>query len=171
MKPSVTELLDMLNKPALMKWANKIGLEGTDLNAYRNKVKAHGTDMHNDIERYVKTKELPEDKALADKIVKFFADKEVIDVEQNIETEYFVGRYDIKLKWNDFIMICDFKRSSKVYFENRLQLAAYKMASPCDHVAVIHTKEFLVNPVTLTPDYEEFLITLSKLYVLRQKIN
>ena len=52
----------------------------------------------------------------------------LLDFEQKIETEYFQGRYDIKLKWNDKIYIMDFKNNAKaVYFENKLQLIAYSM--------------------------------------------
>lgn len=171
MKPSVTELISLLDKPGLMKWANKIGLEGINLKTYRTNVQNHGTSKHSVIENFTANGELSGDESVDAMMVKFFSDKEVIDTEQNIETEYFVGRYDVKLKWNGFIFICDYKRSPRVYLENKLQLAAYKMACPCDHLAVIHTKEFTIEPITIDMDlYSEFLITLSKLYKLKQKM-
>lgn len=171
MKPSVTNLIDMLDKPALLRWANKLGLDGIKIDDYKSKAKDNGSNTHDAIEQYLKFKILPDDELLCDRIKKFFNDKEVLEIEKTIETDHFVGRFDIKLKWKDIIFICDFKANSRVYFETKLQLAAYKMADYCDHVAVIHTPDFLIRPVDINQDwYEEFLINLSKLYVLKHKI-
>lgn len=170
MKPSVTKLIEMLDKPALLKWANKIGLEGIKLDDYRSKSKESGTSLHEQVEQYLKFNILPDDKDLSDRIVKFFSDKEILAVEESFESDYFVGRFDVKLRWKDFVFICDFKSNSGVYFETKLQLAAYKMASECDHVAVIHLPEFLMRPVSIYPEYYKFMTTLSELYILKQKI-
>lgn len=171
MKPSVTELISLLDKPGLMKWANKIGLEGTKLSSYRTSVQNHGTSKHAVIENFTSNGELSGDEVIDSLMVKFFSDKEIIDTEKSIETEYFTGRYDVKLKWNGYVFICDYKRSPRVYLENKLQLAAYKMAEPCDQLAVIHTKEFTIEPITIDMDlYSEFIITLSKLYELKRKM-
>jgi hypothetical protein len=170
MKPSVTKLIDMLDKPALLKWANKIGLEGIKLDDYRSKSKDAGSSIHEQVEHYLKFGILTEDQALNDRIVNFFSDKQIIDIEKSIECEYFIGRFDVKLKWKDFIFICDFKSNSKVYFETKLQLAAYKMAEECDHVAVIHLPDFTLRPVDLYYEHYEFIKTLSKLFELRYKL-
>ena len=55
MKPSVTELIGMLDKPGLLNWANKIGLDGIKLEDYRKKSMINGTSLHKQIEDY-KTK-------------------------------------------------------------------------------------------------------------------
>lgn len=171
MKPSVTNLIDMLDKPALMRWANKIGLEGIKLDEYKSKSKENGTTVHEAIENYLKFKLLPDDELLSDRIQKFFSDKEILEVEKTIETEHFIGRFDIKLKWRDIIFICDFKSNGKVYFETKLQLAAYRMAEPCDHLAVIHIPDFLIRPVDVDKAlYEPFLKNLSELFVLKNRI-
>lgn len=171
MKPSVTNLIDMLDKPALLRWANKLGLEGTKIDDYKSKAKESGSSTHDAIEQYLKFKIPPDDELLFDRIQKFFSDKEVLEIEKTIETEYFVGRFDVKLKWKDIVFICDFKTNGKIYFETKLQLAAYKMADECDHVAVIHTPDLLIRPVDFNQDwYEEFLMNLSNLYQLRHKI-
>lgn len=171
MKPSVTNLIDMLDKPALMRWANKIGLEGIKLDDYKSKSKESGSSVHDAIENYLKFNLLPDDELLCDRIQKFFGDKEVLEIEKTIETEYFIGRFDIKLKWKNIVFIGDFKSNSKVYFETKLQLAAYRMAEPCDHLAVIHVPDFLIRPVDVNRDlYEPFIKTLSELYVLKNKI-
>lgn len=171
MKPSVTNLIDMLDKPALMRWANKIGLEGVKLDDYKSKSKENGSQTHEAIENYLKFNLLPDDELLSDRIQKFFSDKEILEIEKTIETEYFIGRFDIKLKWRDIVFICDFKANGKVYFETKLQLAAYRMAETCDHLAVIHVPEFLIRPVDVNASlYEDFLVHLSKLYILKNKI-
>jgi hypothetical protein len=169
-KPSVTNLVDMLDKPALMRWANKIGLEGIKLDEYKSQKKDEGSSIHETIATYLNFNILPDDENLTSRIENFFRDKEVIEVEKTVETEYFIGRLDIKLKWKDFVFICDFKSSKGVYLETKLQLAAYKMAEPCDHVAVIHLPEFLIRPVDVNGIHTEFIITLSKLYELKQRI-
>jgi len=45
-KPSVSKLVKILDKPALVGWANKIGLEGVNLKAYRTKAMADGSNIH-----------------------------------------------------------------------------------------------------------------------------
>lgn len=160
----------MLDKPALLKWANKIGLEGIKLDDYRSKSKQSGTSLHEQIEQYLKFKILPDDKELSNRIVMFFSDKEIISVEESFECEYYTGRFDVKLRWKDFVFICDFKSNSGVYFETKLQLAAYKMVCECDHVAVIHLPELLIRPVSIYPEYYKFITCLSELYTLKQKI-
>ena len=170
MKPSVTKLIDMLDKPALLKWANKIGLEGIKLDDYRSKSKDAGSTIHEQVEQYLKFGILTEDQNLNERIIKFFSDKEIIDIEKSIECQYFVGRFDVKLKWKGFVFICDFKSNSSVYFETKLQLAAYKMAEECDHVAVIHLPDFILRPVDLYPEHYKFIINLSTLFELKYKL-
>lgn len=171
MKPSVTKLIELLDKPALMKWANKIGLEGIRLDDYRSKQKESGLTIHEQVENFTKFGILPEEESLTIQMQKFFSDKKIIEIEKSIETDYFVGRFDVKLAWKDFIFICDYKSNSKVYFETKLQLAAYKMASECDHVGVVHLPEFILRPVDVDMDlYGPLLIHLSGIYDLKQKI-
>lgn len=173
MKPSVTKLIEMLDKPALLKWANKLGLQGVKLDDYRSQKQTEGTDYHLAIENYLKFKMLSGDDQVDSAMEKFFSDKVILEVEKSFETEYFVGRYDCKLMWKDFTFICDFKSNQKgIYFENRLQLAAYVMAEPKTHPAIVHLPTFLFHPVTIEQNlYSEFLVTLSKLYQLKSIID
>jgi hypothetical protein len=171
MKPSVTNLLNMLNKPGLIKWANKMGFKGVDVGVFKESSRERGTSRHKVIEDFANGV-LSEDQELNDKMVRFFSDKKIIDTEMSFETEYFVGRYDIKLIWNDLTFVCDYKSSQKIYFENKLQLAAYMMATGCERSAVIHFPDLLINPVDINIErYSEFLITLSKLYQLKEEID
>ena len=50
---SVSKLIEVLNKPALLHWSNKIGLQGISLKDYRKKSTSKGTSKHNQIENYL----------------------------------------------------------------------------------------------------------------------
>lgn len=173
MKPSISKLIEQLDRPALVKWANKIGLQGIHIDDYESKSRSDGSNKHFDIERYLKFKIESDDQEFNSKMVNFFKDKEIIGSEIVVENEYFVGRYDVKFKYKDFTFIGDFKSATKgrVYFETKLQLAAYAMIEKC-HICVIHLPEFLFHPITINHGlYEEFIVTLSSLYELRSKID
>lgn len=82
-KPTVTELINLLDKPFLLKWANKIGLEGISLDDYRKQSKGDGTNVHRQIENDFKGK-LPFEN---DKFKSFKSKYEVLEVEPKIECE------------------------------------------------------------------------------------
>jgi hypothetical protein len=170
MKPSVTKLIDILNKPALMQWANKIGLNGINLDDFRRKKMLEGFNLHEQIDRFVKTGECFKSQKDENAFLDFVKDKKIISTEVNIETEYFIGRYDIKLKYNDLIYLCDFKKDhKKIYFENKLQLVAYRMAEYCDRIAIISIPDFKIIPISIVDykPYEDILINLSNIYNIR----
>jgi hypothetical protein len=172
MKPSISKLLEMLDKPALLKWANKIGLQGIPIDEYQSNSKLNGTDNHLNIENYLKFGILSGNEPFDGKMISFFKDKEIISSETSIENEYFTGRFDVKFKFKDFVFIGDFKSNTKnrIYFETKLQIAAYQMVEKC-HVCIIHLPDFIFHPVSIDSLlYEDFLITLSKLYELKQRI-
>jgi len=173
MKPSVTELIGMLDKPALMKWANKIGLEGIRLDEYRKKVMNSGTSLHKQIEDYFLHQKPFIDAEYFRKFQEFMKDKEIISIETKVETDYFNGRYDVKIKYNNLIYICDFKSNHKaVYFENKLQLVSYRMAEGCDKIAIISIPDFAFMQIDIedfTP-YEQIMINLSNIYTLKKQL-
>tara|TARA_R110000868_G_scaffold18358_1_gene80888 strand:- start:204 stop:734 length:531 start_codon:yes stop_codon:yes gene_type:complete len=171
-KPSVTELISLLDKPALMHWANKIGLNGIKLQDYKNKVLSSGTSKHKQIENYLKDNTPFENKILGDNFIEFFKDKEIINYENKIETEHYQGRYDIEFIWNDEIYIADFKSNCKrIYLEHKLQLTAYKMGGKCHKTMVISLPDFNIFPINI--DYElhnKILINLSEIYYIKQML-
>jgi len=173
MKPSVTTLLDLLNKPALLNWSNKIGLKGISLEEYRKKSFSNGTSLHNQIENFIKTGKKMEKKEYQDNFNKLFKNKKIIDCEKSIETDYFIGRYDIKFKDEDGrTYIGDFKTSKGVWFDNILQLVAYNMSERVDGITVIKIPEFKIRYLNIKDDYlyEELLIYLSHIYKIKNKI-
>lgn len=174
MKPSVTDLLKLLDKPALLNWANKKGLEGIDISKERSKWLNAGVSIHSQIESYIRNGEPFISEANQAAFNTFIFDKEILGLECRIETEWFTGRYDIKVKWNDKTYIMDFKnKSKKIYFENKLQLIAYSMAEPCDSFAIVSVPAFTVmnfNVQNREP-YEEIMKCLSKIYNLKSEID
>lgn len=172
MKPSVTDLIGLLDKPGLMAWANKIGLKGESLAAYKTKIRSKGTSLHDKVQAFTENGVLTDDEGFNEQMIKFFADKEIIDTEQSFETEFYTGRYDVRLIWKGVTYKCDYKSSSRVYFENKIQLAAYRLAFPDDDsLAVIHLKDFVISQieVDLGP-YNELLMALVKVYELKNKL-
>lgn len=173
-KPTVTELIGLLDKPALLEWANKQGLQGVSLKAFREKAFEAGSNLHKQIENYCKLQLLPSNLEFSEKIVTFFQDKEIVSVEENIETEFFKGRLDLKYKFNNKIYLVDFKKNqTNLYLENKLQLTAYAMATESDKLAIISLPDFKVLELEIkdfTP-YIEILKALSTIYKYKTQIN
>jgi hypothetical protein len=55
--PGVTTILGVLNKPALVKWANNLGLQGIDSSKYRDKAASIGTLAHLMVQNYLQNTE------------------------------------------------------------------------------------------------------------------
>lgn len=169
-KPTVSQLLDLINKPALIKWSNRIGLEGTSLEEYREKAFASGSNKHKQIEDYLRIGKEIKNELLKEMFLKFISDKKVIDCEVTVENEYYLGRYDIKFEYKGKTYIGDFKSSNKVYQNNRLQLIAYKLASEnVEKVCIISLTDFNMTTVRIKNEreYKETLRILSELYQLK----
>lgn len=174
MKPTVTELLKLLDKPQLLKWANKIGLDGVSLDEYRRQSTTKGTSIHNQIEYYNKFKTPFEDKEAQARYDFLMKDKKVLKFEEVLEGDLFKGRMDIQLDYMGKIYNCDFKSSSGIYLENVLQLTAYKMIAPCDFIAVIQIPEMIFKPIYSIQDftpYENILRALTSIYKNKLNIN
>lgn len=171
-KPSVTTLLDILNKPALLKWANKIGLEGVELEEFRKKAFKKGSNIHNQTEEYIKSQTPFKDLKHQQKFEKLFKNKKILESEKNIETDYFIGRYDLKMEHENKTYICDFKTSKGVWFENILQLIAYRMADKTDGIAIIKVPEFKIRYIDINnyEPYESILKNLSSIFYLKTEI-
>jgi len=169
-KPTVTQLIGLLDKPALMKWANKIGLDGIKLEDYQKESKKKGTSIHKQIEGKFHGIDF-EEKETGVFFNNFIYDKYIIDMEKNIETEWFVGRYDAKILYNEEEYICDFKSNNGIYFENKLQLTAYRMANPNCKVAIVEVPNFIFKPIEIEyKKYEIIIKCLSKIWELKQEL-
>ena len=54
--PGVTTILNVLSKPALVPWANKLGLQGIEVGKYVDALGEIGTLAHLMVENYLNTK-------------------------------------------------------------------------------------------------------------------
>jgi hypothetical protein len=168
-KPSVSQLLELLAKPALIDWANKQGLLGVNLKEKRKKSLAKGTSLHSQIEHGVFDREID-----SQSYTLFMQDKQIIATEKEIETDWFIGRYDVKLSHEGKEYIVDYKSGfkGKIYLEHKLQLVAYTMAEPAS-IAIVPIPQFHLFPIDIpnrTP-YEQMLIKLSELWHIKKEID
>lgn len=173
-KPSVTELTEMLAKPALIKWANKLGLQGIEVAEKQARGRSRGSSLHAQIEAYCKGSggfERDMDRQQFDNLMQ---DKTILEVERSIETEWFVGRYDARIDFGGVEYIIDYKSGfkGKIYLENKLQLIAYSMFQPSE-MAIVAIPQFHFFPIEIKnrEPYEQMLIKLSELYQLKKEID
>jgi hypothetical protein len=171
-KPSITELIKLLDKPALLNWANKQGLKGIDISL--SKSKQEGASIHRQIERYIKDSTPFDDMNNQIMFDKLFSDKEITHNEYNIETDYFTGRIDLCYIKDGMVYLSDFKLNrDRVYFEDYLQLSAYSMAIDCNRFSIISVPNFKEIPVTINDieKYINIIKSLSDIYKNKQLLN
>jgi len=171
--PTVTKLLNLLDKPPLMKWANKIGLQGITLDEQYKKSKAKGNSYHNQVEAMIKLNEGIEDPFMRENFHLFFNDSEILESEKDVSCEYWKGRYDVKFKRNGLTYLCDFKTNAKrVYLENKLQLVAYSEIDKVDEIGIISLPDFKYFPVKIKDrkPYTGILRALSHIFQCKQLI-
>ena len=138
--PGVTTILGVLNKPALVKWANNLGLQGIDSSKFVDEKAAIGTLAHQMIADYLrgeKTDTGEYSKVQIDQaenaVLSFFEWEkthhiEPILIEEPMVSEIFCfgGTIDCLGRVNDKLYLIDLKTSGGIYPEMLIQLAAYK---------------------------------------------
>jgi len=139
--PGVTTILGVLAKPALVPWANKLGLQGIDVGKYVDSLADVGTLAHRIVEAYLKKEDVdyadytPNQRTLAERAAaKFFEwekknDFSVIKSELQLVSEkhYFGGTCDIYANLNGKKTLIDIKTSKACYNEHFTQVSAYKL--------------------------------------------
>lgn len=138
--PGVTTVLSILNKPALVKWANNLGLQGIDSSKYRDEMADIGTLAHKMILDYFNnaetdTADYSESQIdLSENCLLSFWEWakghkiEVIMAEaQLVSSGYgYGGTIDCFCKLDGVPTLLDFKTGKAIYPEMFYQLAAYK---------------------------------------------
>jgi len=137
--PGVTTILNVLNKPALVPWANKLGLRGIDSSRYVDDKAAIGTLAHYMILCHLKnetpdvsdysTKQIDQSETC---LIKYW-DWEKQHTLQTILAEHplvsQIDKYGGTLDWYGYIdnalTLLDFKTGKGIYPEMGYQLAAY----------------------------------------------
>jgi len=138
--PGVTTILGVLNKPALVKWANNLGLIGIDSAKYVDEKAAIGTLAHQMIADYLRGAETDTseyskvqiDQAENATLSFFEWEKthhvEPILIEERMVSELykFGGTIDCLGKINGSLCLLDFKTSSGIFPEMMVQVVAYR---------------------------------------------
>lgn len=138
--PGVTTVLGILNKPALVPWANKLGLQGIDSSKYVDKMASIGTLAHQMVHDYFKKVETdtseysPDDVSKAENcMISFYnwVGENVVEpmiLEEPLVSEIygFGGTIDCYCRLNGTLTLLDFKTSKAIWPEMFHQVAAYK---------------------------------------------
>lgn len=139
--PGATTITGILNKPALVGWANRLGLQGIDSSKYVDEKARVGTLAHEMIMKHLKGEELdtrdytPNQVSAAENCVLSYFEWEktnkptpiLIEPPLVSEEELFGGTPDLLAKIVDKIILIDFKTGKAIYPEYFYQLAAYKI--------------------------------------------
>lgn len=152
--PGVTTVLGILNKPALVPWANKLGLQGIDSTKYRDEMADIGTLAHYLIMCYLK-KEKPNtddySKEQIDKaencLLSFLEWEkghtiEPILIEESLVSDLYGygGTIDLYCKLDDEPVLIDFKTGKNIWPEMVYQLAAYEGLLIEHHYPIAQTR-------------------------------
>ncbi len=137
--PGVTTVLNVLNKPALVPWANKMGLAGIDTAKYVDALARIGTLAHHRLECHL-TGHAPElddyspdelDKA-DNSLLSYFEwakGHEVVPLLcewQGVSRMGFGGTVDCYAMIDGVLTLLDFKTGKAIYAEHLYQVAAYR---------------------------------------------
>ena len=142
--PSMTTVIGMLDKPALLGWANKVGREGLTLEEARETALTIGKAAHTLIEAYCKGEEIsdearasiPDDMLeAADRCFNEFAewaravDLQPISVEEPLVSEELRlgGTPDCIARVMGRVVLIDWKTSASIWPEHLIQAAGYRV--------------------------------------------
>lgn len=163
---TVTGLIDLLNKPGLLYWANKIGLNGVSLKAYREQSSNAGIESHNQIELYFK-KGIPfEGYEVLEKNLKGF---KTIGVEQDVTNGIIKGRMDLVLEKKGVKYVIDFKSTDTIYLSTKLQLSTYKHLYGADKIGFISFDRLKLEEINI--DTLKYFEMVKRLYQVKKLLN
>lgn len=190
--PSVTTVLKILAKPALVKWANIMGFKRKWVDDILEEKSEIGTRVHYIIEAYIKNRYLVwvDGKAIDKPLIKLYLDQflrwynkhdvEMIFMEESMTCEYYGGTVDFYGVIDGKKTVLDFKTSKDIYSSMFLQLSAYvymieKQGLEVDQVAILAVNsnkfKYKVLPREQLDRYIETFILLSKTFNLWYSIN
>lgn len=138
--PGATTITGLLNKPFLITWANRLGLEGIDSTKYRDEAASIGTLAHEMVQAHLQGYELDtstysqRDIDLAENaLIKFYGWEKEHTIEPIIceiplvsEKHRYGGTVDCYCKLDGVPTLLDFKTGKAIYPEMFFQLAAYE---------------------------------------------
>lgn len=135
--PSATTVLKLLNKPALVYWANYLGFKNLDVDEVVNESARLGTLIHWLINAYLEKSLIiyvPTGKFPAKLVSSYFSSFKVwyntnnvepILLEKSFSSDLVGGTLDFYGRINDKLTLLDFKTSKKIRLSMFFQLAIY----------------------------------------------
>lgn len=180
--PGVTTFLGVLSKPALIKWANNLGLQGIDSTAYVDNLANVGILAHSMILAHLKDEEVDTAEYSENQIelannsfqsflawaTPFLIEPLLVEVPLVSEKFRFGGTPDLLANIDGVPTLVDFKTGKALYPEHSTQVAAY-MQLILEHGWAVNevkilrigrdeSEGFEVRPVTkLDANWEVFL--------------
>lgn len=138
--PGTTTITGLLNKPFLITWANRLGLEGIDSTKYRDEAASIGTLAHEMVQAHLQGVELDtstfsqRDIDLAENALISFYDWEknhtiepiICEIPLVSEKHRYGGTVDCYCKLDGVPTLLDFKTGKAIYPEMFFQLSAYE---------------------------------------------
>lgn len=186
--PSVTTVMSILNKDAIMEWRRRVGEE--QANKISSRAARRGTKLHTVCENYLQNKDVSE--TMPDTMALFKSIKPIID--KYIDNVYAIeaplyshhlrvgGRVDCIAEYDGKLAIIDYKTSSRQKDESQIQnyfmqCAAYavmfeeRTGIPVSRIAIVMAVEN-DNPLRFVKkrdDYIDQFISLRNKYELKHK--
>ena len=192
--PGATTITGLLNKPFLVTWANRLGLEGIDSSKYTDEAATVGTLAHALIQADLQDDTVdrnlysPQQMDLAENaVLSFFEWKkrhkiEVIFCEQQMVSDKMLygGTVDCYCKLDGKPTLLDFKTGKAIYEEYFVQLAAYaellkENGYPVEEVRILRvgrddTEGFEERSVADTRKWFEIFKRLLDVYYLKKEL-
>lgn len=192
--PGATTITGLLNKPYLITWANKLGLEGVDSTKYRDEAADVGTLAHAMIQAHLEGTEVDEDQyspidvdLAQNAVISYFEWEKQHDINP-IKCEWamvsdsllYGGTIDCYCILDGVPTLLDFKTGKAIYDEYFVQLAAYRelleengyTVERCRILRVgrDETEGFEERTVTDTRKYFEIFRALLNVYYLKKEL-
>ena len=192
--PGATTITGLLNKPHLVRWANKLGLEGIDSSKYTDEAAAVGTLAHAMVQAHLQGEELdtsmfsPIQVDLAQNAVLSYLEWEkrhtiepiICEVPMVSEKLRFGGTVDCYCKLDGVPTLLDFKTGKAIYEEYFVQTAAYKEllvehGYPVERVQILRigrdeTEGFEERAITNTDKFFSIFINLLDIYYTKKEL-
>lgn len=192
--PGATTITGLLNKPHLVRWANKLGLEGIDSSKYTDEAAAVGTLAHAMVQAHLQGETIdtslysPMQVELAENsLLSFFewASRHTIEpiiceIPMVSEKLRFGGTVDCYCKLDGKPTLVDFKTGKAIYDEYFVQTSAYKElliehGHPVEEIKILRigrdeTEGFEERSISDSRKYFEIFQNLLKIYYLKKEL-
>lgn len=192
--PGATTITGLLNKPFLVTWANRLGLEGIDSTKYRDEAADIGTLAHAMVQAHLQNEDLdlstysPAQISLAENSVLSYLEWEkshtiepiICEIPLVSEVHRFGGTVDCYCKLDGVYTLLDFKTGKSIYPEYFVQLAAYaellqEHGYPVEACRILRigrdeTEGFEDRAASSLPEYFSIFQNLLSVYYTKKKV-